>query len=368
MSDTQKHTKPNVPNLRFPGFSDEWKKSTLKEECIVNPKTEGLEKEFLYIDLESVVKGQLVKQNIISRDEAPSRAQRVLSKWDIIYQCVRPYQLNNYIIRDESTIQLVASTGYAQIRTKHNPDFIYQLLHTKGFTDQVINRCTGTNYPAINSTDLSSIEINFPSIQEQAKIGELLTIIDQRIAIQSKVIERYQSLIRAITRTCFHGENEYSQIPLSEIAPNIASGKSKPSAGKYPLYGSTGIIGTCSSDAYKGEMILVARVGSIGQIQLINTSGCGITDNTLIIDSGELNRYVYFFLKTFDFQKITSGTTQPLITGGSLKRISVPILPATKRSLFISLLSAVEQRIELEQELLQYHLQSKTYVLANMFI
>ena len=115
-------------------------------------------------------------------------------------------------------------------------------------------------------------------------------------------------------------------------------------------------------------MILVARVGSIGQIQLINTSGCGITDNTLIIDSGELNRYIYFFLKTFDFQKITSGTTQPLITGGSLKRISVPILPATKRSLFISLLSAVEQRIELEQELLQYHLQSKTYVLANMFI
>ena len=197
MSDTQKNKKPNVPNLRFPGFSGEWKVSTLKEECIVNPKTEGLEKEFLYIDLESVAKGRLVKQNIISRNDAPSRAQRVLSKWDIIYQCVRPYQLNNYIIRDESTIQRVASTGYAQIRTKHNPDFIYQLLHTKGFTDQVINRCTGTNYPAINSTDLSGIEINFPSIHEQAKIGKLLTLINQRIAIQSKVIEHYESLIRA---------------------------------------------------------------------------------------------------------------------------------------------------------------------------
>lgn len=198
MSDTQKHTKPNVPNLRFPGFSGEWKKSTVKNECIVNPKTEGLEKEFLYIDLESVVKGQLVKQNIISRDEAPSRAQRVLSKWDIIYQCVRPYQLNNYIIRDDSTIQRVASTGYAQIRTKHNPDFIYQLLHTKGFTDQVINRCTGTNYPAINSSDLSGIEIHFPSIQEQAQIGELLTLIDQRISIQSKLIEDLKKLKTAL--------------------------------------------------------------------------------------------------------------------------------------------------------------------------
>ena len=217
MSETQKHTKPNVPNLRFPGCSGEWKKSTLKNECIVNPKTEGLEKEFLYIDLESVVKGQLVKQNIISRDEAPSRAQRVLSKWDIIYQCVRPYQLNNYIIRDDSTIQRVASTGYAQIRTKHNPDFIYQLLHTKGFTDQVINRCTGTNYPAINSSDLSGIEIHFPSIQEQAQIGELLTLIDQRISIQSKVIEKYESLIKALRRHIFSTIESEKEVTIADV-------------------------------------------------------------------------------------------------------------------------------------------------------
>ena len=164
-----------------------------------------------------------MKQNIISRDEAPSRAQRVLSKWDIIYQCVRPYQLNNYIIRDESKIQLVASTGYAQIRTKHNPDFIYQLLHTKGFTDQVINRCTGTNYPAINSTDLSSIEINFPSIQEQAKIGELLTIIDQRIAIQSKIIERYQSLIRALYREMM----PHNDVEVVSLGSLVKVGKGK---------------------------------------------------------------------------------------------------------------------------------------------
>lgn len=115
-------------------------------------------------------------------------------------------------------------------------------------------------------------------------------------------------------------------------------------------------------------MILVARVGSIGQIQLINTKGCGITDNTLIVNAGKLNRYVYFFLKTFNFQKITSGTTQPLITGGNLKRISVPILPATQRGLFVSLLDAIERRIDLEQKVLQYYSASKSYVLANMFI
>lgn len=189
-----------------------------------------------------------------------------------------------------------------------------------------------------------------------------------RFSQNSARIKENNGLIRAITQKCFQDEYEYPQILLSEIAPNIAAGKSKPSAGPYPLYGSTGIIGTCSSDAYKGEMILVARVGSIGQIQLINTKGCGITDNTLIVNAGKLNRYVYFFLKTFNFQKITSGTTQPLITGGNLKRISVPILPATQRGLFVSLLDAIERRIDLEQKVLQYYSASKSYVLANMFI
>ena len=254
------------------------------------------------------------------------------------------------------------------VSPQNDSRFIFYQTQTLCYKKWVQVMSMRSGQPGINSQELSSYRCFLPKLEEQQRIANLLALIDQRISIQNKVIERYQSLIRAITQTCFQGKYEYSQIPLSEIAPNIASGKSKPTAGKYPLYGSTGIIGTCSSGAYKGEMVLVARVGSIGQVQLINTSGCGITDNTLIIDSGELNRYVYFFLKTFDFHKITSGTTQPLITGGSLKRISVPILPATKRGLFISLLSAIEQRKKIEQELLQYYLQSKSYVLANMFI
>ena len=53
------------------------------------------------------------------REEAPSRAQRVIDNNDILFQCVRPYQKNNYIHRilNTSNQQWVASTGYAQIRT-----------------------------------------------------------------------------------------------------------------------------------------------------------------------------------------------------------------------------------------------------------
>jgi hypothetical protein len=76
---------------------------------------------------------------------------------------VRPYQMNNLYFNKNGNY--VASTGYAQIRTKQNSMYIYQYLHFQKFVDKVIERCTGTSYPAINSTDLSNIEINFAIIK-----------------------------------------------------------------------------------------------------------------------------------------------------------------------------------------------------------
>ena len=201
MANNNKHAGPNVPALRFPEFSGEWEKVLLSSACEINPKTGSLDNQFLYIDLESVVKGSLVKRQIIEKDGAPSRAQRVLKENDILYQCVRPYQLNNYIFEGD-TIQCVASTGYAQLRTTQFPLYIFQALHTKQFTNQVLERCTGTNYPAINSSDLGTVEVPICSLPEQVKIGSLLALIDSRIKTQSKIIEELTALRSALTEKC----------------------------------------------------------------------------------------------------------------------------------------------------------------------
>ncbi|PQJ08803.1 hypothetical protein CJD36_022380 [Flavipsychrobacter stenotrophus] len=99
--------------LRFPGFQDRWSKTTVNEQCQINPKTEPVISEFVYIDLESVVKGELIREVIVQKADAPSRATRVLEDGDVLFQCVRPYQLNNYIYRRKDDRQWVASTGYA---------------------------------------------------------------------------------------------------------------------------------------------------------------------------------------------------------------------------------------------------------------
>ena len=195
-----KNKKTNVPNRRFPEFQGEWSVTTLQKDCIVNPTNEKIADKFVYVDLESVKQGQLYKYQILTKDNAPSRAQRVLHTDDILFQCVRPYQMNNYMVKGTmSDIQWVASTGYAQIRTQTDyPAFLYYVLNTSKYNKAVMVRCTGSSYPAINSEDLSKIPFYKCGIAEQKKIADFLSLLDERIATQNKIIEDLKKLKSAI--------------------------------------------------------------------------------------------------------------------------------------------------------------------------
>ena len=179
----------------------EWEEKELTDVAEINPKAKKLPENFIYIDLESVEKGQLLLQKNIELKDAPSRAQRLLTKGDVLFQMVRPYQQNNYYFNLNG--EYVASTGYAQIRTKLNSKFIYYALHEKTFLDEVMNRCTGTSYPAINSSDLSSIEIVIPCLEEQTKIANFLSSIDQKIEVVAQQIEQAKQWKKGLLQQMF---------------------------------------------------------------------------------------------------------------------------------------------------------------------
>lgn len=192
--------------LRFKDTNEkhfpEWQKKKLGEAAEINPKSEKLPQSFIYIDLESVVQGRLNKEERISIEDAPSRAQRLLKKNDILFQMVRPYQKNNYLFVSDKS-DYVASTGYAQIRTSSNPFFLYQLLHEELFVNTVIEKCTGTSYPAINSTDLSNIVIEIPAMEEQIKIANFLSAIDEKINRTETQIEKIEQFKKGLLQKMF---------------------------------------------------------------------------------------------------------------------------------------------------------------------
>jgi type I restriction enzyme S subunit len=191
--------------LRFKDENGEdypdWEEKKLGVVCKLNPKSSFLPSSFIYIDLESVVSGQLLKETRIQLSEAPSRAQRLLSREDILFQMVRPYQKNNLFFNRNG--EYVASTGYAQLRAKENSMFLYQLIHTTDFVNKVMDRCTGTSYPAINSSDLANIEIVMPSVREQQKIANFLSSIDDKIESIKQQITQTQTFKKGLLQQMF---------------------------------------------------------------------------------------------------------------------------------------------------------------------
>lgn len=150
-----------------------------------NPK-EKLPDLFEYVDLESVVGTELLNHRTESKDTAPSRAQRLARTGDIFFQTVRPYQKNNYLF-DRTDKYFVFSTGYAQIRPTIDGHFLISLIQNDGFVKVVLDHCTGTSYPAINSKDLENIKVHLPiSPIEQKQLGKLFHVIDQTITLHQR--------------------------------------------------------------------------------------------------------------------------------------------------------------------------------------
>lgn len=330
--------------------------------------------------MEAVEKGELKKIQEILQEEAPSRAQRVISNNDILFQCVRPYQKNNYIHRvpNTSNIQWIASTGYAQIRTTESPNYIYHLLNTDRFNRKVMVRCTGSSYPAINSEDLSTIHFYLSTDKkEQCKIARLLDLLDERIATQNKIIKDLKKLKSAISERFFTSING-DVVTLADIC-DIVKGKQingeflTDSGNYYVMNG--GIEPSGYYDDYNTEAntISISEGGnSCGYVQFNTTpfwSGghCYTIQN---ITNNVEKLYLYHYLKCNEdtIMKLRIGSGLPNIQKKDLAkfRVIVPIIEQQKTiSAFLSLL---ERKVQVETDILIAVQSEKQYLLRQMFI
>ena len=391
----------NVPHLRFPEFSGEWEMVSLQDIATINPKSDPLQNTFIYIDLEAVEKGELRKIQDIMREEAPSRAQRVIDNNDILFQCVRPYQKNNYIHRilNTSNQQWVASTGYAQIRTTELPNYIYHLLNTDEFNRKVMVRCTGSSYPAINSEDLATIHLYYtPDKKEQLKISRLLDLLDKRIATQNKIIEDLKKLKSAISKHLFARKDLLeTTICLSNIA-TLKNGYAFQS-GKYNALGKWKIltITNVSGERYindedynciinlpndiqdhqvlKEGDILISLTGNVGRVSLCKDGDYLLNQRVGLLQLAKnVNQeFLYQILSSQRFENSMiacgQGAAQMNIGKGDVESYVLPYSSNVNNILLVAkILHSYDEYIINEQRKLTLLTMQKQYFLAQMFI
>jgi len=105
--------------------------------------------------------------------------------------------------------------------------------------------------------------------------------------------------------------------------------------------------------SYNEEIVLVARVGAnAGQLQ-ITTIPCGVTDNTLIINAKEWNRYIYYYLQHYNLNRLVFGSGQPLITGSMLKKLKIIYGEESERNKIVNLLCLLDERIATQNKIIE---------------
>lgn len=184
---------------------------------------------FKYISLTDVNEGIIndhLAQHIYS--EAPSRARRCVKKNDVLMSTVRP-NLMGFARFKEDIADVIASTGFAVISPKIESDseYIHQYLYSCKIELQIHALVVGSNYPAINSTDVKELRVLAPtSPQVRARIGLVLALWDTAIKKTSKLIGLLNLRYLAAS-TKLLSMND-AKVPLNKFLKPVARAVSKP--------------------------------------------------------------------------------------------------------------------------------------------
>lgn len=161
-------------HLRFPSYEhskivnavpDGWEAKRLGDVAVTNPeshKSGKLPEVVNYIDIASVSTGIIDTKTEMLASDAPNRARRIARHGDVIWSNVRP-NLRAYALVMQPAENDVFSTGFTILRsTDLNPWFLYCFVTSNGFVDHLVNRATGTSYPAVRPEDFEKAEILVP--------------------------------------------------------------------------------------------------------------------------------------------------------------------------------------------------------------
>lgn len=204
----KEQNKLNVPHLRFPEFHGEWEKHGLSEYLDfkngLNPDSKRFGKGIKFISVMDILNNPVITYDCIRASVQATDAEISsfsVENGDILFQrsseTLEDVGRANVYIDDK-----VAVFGGFVIRGKkkanYNPLFFRYLLSSPYARKRIIPMGAGAQHFNIGQEGLSKVSLNFPSIEEQTKIASLLHLLDERIATQSKLIEKLDSLIKGI--------------------------------------------------------------------------------------------------------------------------------------------------------------------------
>ena len=381
------HKTFNVPNLRFLEFEGEWEEHGLSEfldfKNGLNPKPEKFGKGIKFISVMDILNNTIITYDSIKAcvdannkeidnysvkmgDLLFQRSSETLE--DVgranVYMDEKPAIFGGFVIRGKK-------------KGEYNPLFFKNLLETPFSRRKIIPMGAGAQHFNIGQEGLSKVKLYFAPINEQNKIAKILSLLDDRISTQNKIIEDLKKLKSAISERLFK-DAKGDIITLSEICDIVKgeqiNGELLSEHGKYyVMNGGTDPSGYYDNYNVGAHTISISEGGnSCGYVQFNKCPfWCGGHCYSIQNIADNINNlYLYHYLKTEEkaIMKLRIGSSLPNIQKKDLATFKIK-LPTSKQQKAISdILSLLEQKAEIEEQILIAMQDEKQYLLRQMFI
>ena len=394
-----RQNKLNVPTLRFGGFSDLWKKSTIEKNAKVYDGTHQTpiytKSGVKFVSVENI-NDLYSSSKYISVDDYNSDFKYVPEINDILMTRIGDIGTPALVTKSEPLAYYVSLALLKEIDLE--PLFLYHYIQTAPFQKELWRRTLHVAFPKkINKNEIGDCAIFYPSTRcEQKKIALFLDGIEKKIKIQNKIIEDLQVLKKELCNKIFNSSCCDSEIKVRGIARVYGgyafSSKTYVDNGQYKII----TIGNVTGEHFiSGEYntvdclpqniqeqqildngdILISLTGNVGRISLVKGNNFLLNQRVakLVIEDKALKDYVYQYLSHSSFEKdmqnAGQGAAQKNIKNEDILSYDIRI-PSEKATLdnIVKLFLTYDIKVEHETKIIDCLQRQKAYFLNVMFV
>ena len=399
MADNNENKVLNVPHLRFPEFSGEWNKYTINDLATVvgggTPDTTV--KSYWGGDIQWFTPSEIGKNKYVDF------SKRTITRDGLDNSSAKLLPLHTILLSSRATVgecsiasnECTTNQGFQSLIAKQcNIDFLYYLIQTKK-KDLIRNAC-GSTFLEISANEIRKIKVAVPVQNEQKQIAKLLSLIDERIATQNKIIEKLQSLIKGLVDelmtvllkgklypfSSFYIKAGEGGTPTTSVVEYYTEGtipfiKIEDLSCKYLTNNKDFIteLGMQKSSAWliPSKSVIYSNGATIGAISINEYPVCTKQGILGIVPNTNINvEYLYLLMSSSYFSKeisriITEGTMKTAYLK-DINHIKCPLPSMAQQKNITNLTSSIEEKLSIEQELLRFLNLQKQYLLHMIFI
>ena len=407
MTINNEHKKLNVPNLRFPEFQGEWKEKRLSEIADLF-KGNGISKEqltdtgepcILYGELYTKYKSEVIS-DIFSKTDIDTRKLVKSKANDVIIPCSGETAVDIATARcvPYDNILLGGDLNIIRLYDCDGSFMSYQLNGKRKY--DLAKVAQGVSVVHLYGDHLKGVKTYNPCLEEQKKIAKLLSLLDERIATQNKIIDKLQSLIKGLNDTLYAQHGDEVMTSFAELGTSYSglSGKSahdfgsgKPFITYLNVYSNNvinekGFQYVTIKDGEKqnvvecGDVLFTLSsetpeevgIGSVylGKEKVYLNSFCfGIhITNTEVA----FPLFLSYYVSSTAFRKFiypyAQGSTRFNLCKADFEKASIKLPTLENQKRIYSILSHIDNKIITERQVLDLYNSQKQYLLRQMFI